>query len=375
MFLRTASSRRQIIAGLVLMSACGCGGKPAQSPSHNSAGDLNGTTSTSSPSTNTATGGGMAAERAVAAVDPKKPETKWIGKIPYDVFYDQPLTIASDQTALGQPPGSTQIAKADVGNPSAPPASGTTEPAMEKEKPAAGPAGGDTGGKHDWAAIAPIESLAAEVKELRNALSKNLQKVGDYNKGKDSIIKDAAMLAAIAAVIEVHSETVTWKPKAKFVRDLAHQMTEKAGKTGSEAYKATKKPFDDLEAVLDGNAASKMEAEDKAPFQSITDRGDVMKYLDRMQNYLKTNVNTATRLKEDQSIVIRETATIAAMGKFICDKSFDLHDNEEYRKFAEALINGAVSAAAAAKDNNYDDFSKARDVVMTSCTDCHMKFR
>ena len=30
-----------------------------------------------------------------AAVDPQRPETKWIGTIPYDVYYDDPLTVAS----------------------------------------------------------------------------------------------------------------------------------------------------------------------------------------------------------------------------------------------------------------------------------------
>ena len=34
------------------------------------------------------------------AVDPAHPETKWIGTIPFDVFYDQPLQVASDATPV-----------------------------------------------------------------------------------------------------------------------------------------------------------------------------------------------------------------------------------------------------------------------------------
>jgi hypothetical protein len=87
-----------------IAAVVGCSGKtpPAEAPAAvPGAVSAPATGATPVVATPTVTTPAVAPQPAVAnTVDPSKPETKWIGTIPYDVFYDQPLLVANDATAV-----------------------------------------------------------------------------------------------------------------------------------------------------------------------------------------------------------------------------------------------------------------------------------
>lgn len=300
-------------------------------------------------------------------VDPDHPETKWIGTIPYDVFYDQPLQVAADSTAVATATTSAPPAEAPMAPPAAP--AGDSPPS---ESP--GDAASKTPGEVDWAAVAPMSFLVDEVKQIRVRLERNLQKISDFNKNVKSIAQDGAMLAAIAGVVERHSEEVNWKDKAANIRDLANEIYIKAEGSGSKPYNATKKPFEDLKRLLDGESPAEP-ADPTTPLAEVADRGELMKQLNETYNSLKSNVNSADRLKEDQEKVHEELAIMTLLMTVMADPSYDRADDPRYQGFVDAIVGQQQAAAAAGAAGNFDDFSSAIGKINISCNECHMIFR
>lgn len=307
------------------------------------------------------------------AVDPSKPETKWIGNIPFDVFYDQPLVVASDATPVGGGAG-----------PAPSPASGTGDLAMNKPAetpgtptpvegtPAPAPA---AGGKIDWAKLLPVD-LAVEVSKVaRTEINANLQTVQKYNAGMETIRTQAALLGMMAIIIGEHSEKSNLKEKAKFVRDLTYSIQGKASEKGKAGFDATQELFEQVTTILDGGQPPSTESADSVPYVEVADRSEMMKIIDKTINDLKSNIGDPKRMKEQVESVNRQLTIMAALGTMMLDSSYEYADNPEYVGYTNAFIEGAKASLDAAKADNFDGFQGGINKMNTSCGDCHPKFR
>lgn len=300
-------------------------------------------------------------------VDPAHPETKWIGTIPYDVFYDRPLQVAANATpvavAVGAPAPTNPAPTAPGETPTEPP------PATSGETPAAAATGGV-----DWPSLATMDQLVDEVKQIRVRLEKNLQKVGDFNKNVGPISVDAAVLSAVAGVVERHPDNVNWKPKAANIRDLAAEVYMKAEGSGSKPFNATKTPYEEIKRLLDGESASKV-ATASAPFAEYADRGSLMKRLDTTINSLKSNVNSPDRLKEEIDSVHRELAMMSVLITVMADESYDQASDPRYAAYVKTIVGQQKAADEAATAGNFDEFSANLSKINVTCNECHMLFR
>lgn len=296
-------------------------------------------------------------------VDPNKKETKWIGTIPYDVFYDEPLTVAADATVIG---GNAPATVATSGN--SPAMTSNNEPTTEPP-----PA---TGGKGvDWATILPINALQGELKVIRTRLTTNLQSVGNYNRSAEEIALDGAIVAGLGAIVTVHPEADTWKDRGKFIRDLGYEIYSSSGESGRTAFTATEDPFLKLQTALDGGTVSGLEPEEVVPFGDVIYVSDMMQRLEFTFNNLKANVNTEARMKEDPEAVMRDLHMLAAFGTLMGTESYDNADVEGYQALIATFVGGAMKGVDAVKAENYEGFRDGLNDIQTTCSECHQQYR
>lgn len=314
------------------------------------------------------------APRAQVGAATRSTATKWIGGIPYDVFYDRPLDVVSDQAPLvvAATPGAPAMSPA--GTAAAPPPTASAAPPATSAAPpaAASPAGG--GGAIDWSQVAAIEQVTDEITSIRNELTQKLSQLSTYNSNWESVGVDATALAALAGVVEVHPGEVSWKANAKVARTLAAAINSNASKTGRSAYDATKSPFDSLVDLLSGNPPGGVQAEEQAPFSDYADRGVLMKRIESTLAGLKSNVNTPDRLKEDPAAVKRKLAMLGTLMSVVATPGYDYIEESEYKSFIHRFVSAAVSGRDAVDANDFNTFSGALGEMQKICGECHQKY-
>ena len=319
------------------------------------------TTPAGSPSTGTP---------ATPPVDTAHPETKWIGKVPYDVFFDQPLVVASDQSPVS---GASQLEAATKSPAQA--TLSTPAPTAESSPPSSGTTPEAGGGHADWGKVIPLDLALEAVKVARTEMNASLQTVPKYNAGLVTIQQNAALMGMLAIVIAEHPEAANWKAKAKYVRDLCYEIQGKATEKGGAAKQATSDLFEQITTILDGGSPPEKESKDVVPYVEVADRAEMMKIIDKTMTHLKSNIGDAKRMKEQANEVTRDLSVLRALGVMMGDTSYDAADNPEYQTFTKAFIDGAAFGVEAVKTDKFEEFQTALNRLNTSCNDCHPKFR
>jgi hypothetical protein len=344
-------------AGLcaVVMTLVGCGPAPAPAPQPAPPAEV----STPAPPD------GQVAQ-APAPGDRRSSKTKWVGDIPYDVFYDQPLVVAADNAALA-PSISTPASEPRAAEVPAP-----TTSVSPAETSAAAPT--STGSGPEWPQLVQADVLNDAVTQIRNRLNTNLNTLATYNRNLDAIVTDGVSLAALAAVAEVHPDAVSWKDKARYVRDLGSAISQNAGGTGRGPYEATKLPFEQVVAILNGGPPPDIDAEDNIPFADVADRYEMMKRIKQSFDFLRAEINTQSRFKESPDDIVREASVLASFGGVLSHESYDSADQEMYQNFIREFMQANVEVAKAAASDDFAGFETARNRVQQACDKCHAEY-
>lgn len=290
---------------------------------------------------------------------------KWIGEVPYDVFYDDPLAVASQQAAVA-----TTVAATATPTPS--PAATPTPMPMPPPMPQ--PA---AGGGADWKQIIPAPVIEAEVKELRNLIGGHLQSLGQFKREYKDVQWDGAALSAMGGIANRHPDAVSWKDKAKYIRYLGSQLEQTSQESNREAFDKATVLAEQLQVLLSGGKPADLPADvpDQKPFGESADRYGMMKRINRAFSHLKSNINTPERLKEQKDSVLHEAAIMAAFAQAIADPSYTSADEKEYQDQAKILLEAGLKMQTAAQTDDYTAFSAGLDAANKSCSDCHQQYR
>jgi len=300
--------------------------------------------------------------------------TRWLGDIPYDAFYDRPLEVYRE----GAPVESANDPNAPVNLPdtSTTVAAANTSPQVDSSEDSAPPsATASAASDVDWKAIAPIDELAAEAKAIRNRLSANLRTVATYNASYEAIETDGSVLALIAAIVERHPDELSWTDSAAHVRQLAYDIYLNASGRGRMQFEATSGPFEKLIAIWDGGPPPDAAAESLTPLADAGDRAKIMSRIEQTFHWLRSDVNTSSRMKDDLERVSRETTLMAAFGTALADPGFDDAEQEPYRRMLQQFVEDHLAMRSAAAADEFAAFEQARSSAEKSCTACHQEYR
>lgn len=284
---------------------------------------------------------------------------KFINSIPLDVFFDNLADVVADTKEAGS---------------SKPPAERPSETSANTEAPSKPATAASTGGI-DWKELIPVDELQGEVKAIRNNLTKLMTNQGSYKSNFKEVAIEGAEIAALAGILQSHSESLTWKDKAQYVRDFGAQLNQAATGLSKENFDNSKAAFQRLTSVLDGSIPNDAgDVPETRPFNEAANRKELMRRIERAKNYLQQDVNSEAKFKSLAEQTRREAAIIASLGTVITTPGYEYTSDDEYQKHAQSLIGGAKEATAALQDESFERFKQAVDKVNKSCTDCHQSY-
>lgn len=293
---------------------------------------------------------------------------KMIDGIPYDVFFDKPLTVAAN-TQTGAAPNAT-VAANDV-----PKGTATTEtpkPAKEAPKADGGPSLKD---------IIDKESLTNEIKNVRNYLAGKTASVSTYNSSLLEIAPEAATLAVLAVAVSKHPEDFSWKKNAKYVRDLAWKIGEitlsKDGKT-KNSFDDVADAFAKIDDILKGSEPAGLPDADADKAFGDAVGGNlvaIMKRIKKSEEILKATVSSEAGLKKEAEKTAQEGAVLSFLGAILTAPGFGWDGDAEFAGIAKPLVEGGKQISEAAKSGNFAMYSEGITKVSTSCNNCHPKFK
>jgi cytochrome c556 len=336
---------------LIAASLPGCGGSTApQAPaaSGGSAAPLATDSAAPAPSTTSQT---------APADGPKS-----IGGVPYDVWFDDPLgTVADTQSVASTAAPSTSPPKEEM-----------TAPAAQSPASTSTDAGEADDGGVAWGQYVSMDQIQEETKQLRNRLTASMQSLAKFNSDFVEIQADAAVLAAMAVIVERHPESATWKPNSRFVQEFAAKMQETAATLGRESYDKTQVEFERVSAVLNGNVpadAGALPAE--RPPAEVASRKGAMKKMEKVRDWMKANLTTEANFKADLPRIQQDGSILLALSALVSDHSYESADEEDYQKYAQQLVDASKAALAAGKAEDFAAFTTSIQAIQKACGDCH----
>jgi len=300
---------------------------------------------------------------------------KWLGDVPYDVFFDDPLSVAAEgkgKASSTESPARESTPKTSSGGATStiPPTSSHESAAVDPKKRASDRA------DNDWKRLVDIDVLDAETKRIRNDLTAQLQSISKYNGHYKEIAVSGATLAAVAGIVAEHPDAASWKKDAAIVGVLGAQIHDASKALGSPAYQATKTPYEQLIDVLDGNVPAGIKPpEARRAFAQVANRGGLMQRMDRSFQWLKKSVSTGAQLKKEGTRALHESEMLAALSRVIGVGHYDSGEDAKYQGHSDELRKAAESIVAAVKSDDANAFGNAMTRVQKRCDACHADFR
>jgi len=338
-------------------SIAGCGGNDEED-----AAGSPGTTSGSADSgdvkpASTQTGGGKKTKNDRPAID----------GIPLDVFFPEPLLVASDSGTVASTPAVTPV-------PGTTPETGGEPETTEPQQPAAA-----AGGVVSWEKVIPAERVKGEMKSIRLQLQKRLTTLASYNSSYLEIPVFGATLALLAEVARRHPDDIAWKENSRYIRTLGAEMVEVCSSSsarGRKSYDQVNGAFLKICDILDNNAPAELpEAEEEADLLDVADMGYLMKRLKRGMEWMQNNAGSEDAFKENAELAQREVSVIATIGQAFADESYGYSDDEEFTGHTFEMRDTATEMSGAVEGGDFGTFDELRSKVDQKCTQCHMTYR
>jgi hypothetical protein len=344
-----------LTAMLAIFSGCGGGEKK------NADTDGGSTKSTGSTSS---TGSGSKKPSDKGETD----ERPAIGGIPVDVYFPNPLGVASDQRL--------------VGGPVTPPGPGPGEDPMPDPGPAPDPKPDTVAASSDgpnWSELITVEELLGEVQSIRNDLNSRMVNFGAYKRSTLEVPVFGTTLAFLADIARRHDGEVKWKDKAHFIRALAIAMVDVTSSStagAKKSYDAVNESFLKICDILDSNDPPGLpETEVDVDFGDFAELGYLMKRLERGEEWLMTNAGSEAGFKEKGALAKREASVFVVISSSFTSESFSYNEYEDFVKWVHELRDAAKGMHKAVDAEKFDDFDALRSQMSQKCTQCHSVYK
>lgn len=355
---------------VVLCILCGCGRTDSS--------DVAGPSSATSPAPSALSAAAETApEDSVTGAAPtaatRRPDEVWedadgrryLGNVPYDVFFDHPLLVAADDRSVAVPDDRPAEQTTDT-------MSGRSDEVVDVDGVPSAPAPSTASA---WASFLPAEVLEAEVKSNRNFLNQKLRSVGSYNSSVSMIPVRAATIAVLAGIAVEHPAEISWKADAGYIRDLAASMNATPLQRGAADQKRLLALFENIADILNRSRPADLPEPD--PQAALSDAAEMRLLMMRMElaeQRLRTEVNESS-FASDPEYVIHEAAMLSGLMWAVTTVSYGFADDPDFKGYAQKIQESGLAMRAAAGAGDFNEFQLNLSRVAGSCQACHRDYK
>ncbi|MFN8709148.1 MAG: cytochrome c [Planctomyces sp.] len=379
--------RTAVIILTMATAAIGCGGGSSGVSTNATA---PATASASAPAAPLTTGPATASGAAVpgktaghgrAEVWTDDKGVKWLGDIPYDVFFDQPSKIAADETPLATGGGSAPETVSASGTGAAEDRTAATAATNGKSAFPEGPSAGgsptgEQGSAGSWEDLISADVIDAEMKQLRNTLQENLQSVGSFNASLLSIPARIAAIGTLAGIAAAHSGAISWKEDAGYIRELARQMNEKQLQRGAKDQKRLLGLFESISDILNRSKPADLPAPaDNIDFAAVAELRLLMMRMEEAEKRLRTEFGNETAFSRGRPTIQHEASVLAVFSHAAALPEYGYSDDTEFVGYGVAMENAVRKIMEAAESGDFGAYELAVTTVSNTCQECHSKFK
>jgi hypothetical protein len=295
---------------------------------------------------------------------------KYIGKVPYDVFFDRPYDVAANTTPLAG------NATAATGSPNLPAmGSGSVPETATTEAPAA-TATADAGASDNWEDLIPLTVLESEIKDIRNFLTPTLQSVGNYNSSMLMIPPRAATVAVLAEIARTYPKGVSWKEDANYIRNLAKKMNESALQRGAKDQRRLLGLFEGMTDTFNRSRPASLEeppAEDT--FVDVAEMRLVMMRMADAERKMKTEAGSESAFAEKKEMIQHEAAILRTLTKVIAMEGYGYADDPDFTGYADAIVKASGEVVNASEAGDFASYELALSNISSTCQTCHSEYK
>ena len=248
------------------------------------------------------------------------------------------------------------------------PGAGTANPTQIANEAAAE----DKGGAFAWSKYIAGSTIEDEVKAIQLQLTKDvttpIKFKSEYNKAHQSF----SILSMLFGVVREYDDDVRWKKYAPEAQ-ISFERAAANSRVGTiQAYESCKRRLGDLqEMVRGGTFAASEKPVEKLDWSIVIDRNPIMNRLEASRVTLKELTSNENAFKADVGKVFHETQMVAAMAQTLIRENMLDADDDGYSDYAKAMSAAATQAAEACKTQNFEEVSKAVNLIGQSCSNCH----
>lgn len=306
----------------------------------------------------------------------RRPNERWadengveyLGNVPLDVFFDQPLEVASNAMPLGGMPVAN-LPGVDTGIKLQPTTGMNSDPLVTDVV-------ANNAGTDDWAELLPAKNLLDEVNQIRSFLNSSLQSVGTYNNSMLSIPGRAASLAALAEVASKHPEDISWKEDAAYIRNLAKKMTESTLQRGKKDQGRLLLLFENIADIL--NRSRPAGLEEPSPADSYSDVAEMRLLMMRMaeaERRMKNEAGNESAFTSKKELVQHEAMIMASLTKIVSKEEYGYGDDPEFVGYAQKVMDACETIRDAADTGTFSAYDLALSRISTNCQECHSVYK
>jgi hypothetical protein len=243
---------------------------------------------------------------------------------------------------------------------------------------AAATSGGGTTGGMKWSALVSADTLADEVKDMKDLLAAACAKLSDFKGGGFEEARCGySSLAMLFGVIAAYDQPdVRWRKDAATARDLFSRVGFNCKVGTDQSFAEAKARLEDLAGLLDGNSPEPNPNIEPAELWSqMTGRPPLMTRLEMAQDAMRPAIASKADFDKLADELLQAAEVMAVIGEVIQQPDFEFHDDDTYKGYASGMRDAALQVREACLKGDYEAARAAAGKVEQSCDACHGDYR